>query len=53
MVKIVIDEHDGVTPYGITGDVVCAWHGEDTVWCDKQDLTDLRNQIDNILNRGE
>lgn len=51
MAKIIIDEHDDTTPYGIAGDAF--WHGDvDVIWFDKQELIDLRNQINDILNES-
>lgn len=50
MAQIIIDEYDDVTPYAITNNDAC--YGDPEIWCDKDDLIDLRNQINDILNKG-
>lgn len=50
MAQIFIDKYDDVTPYGITSNDACC--GDPVLWCDEDDLIDLRNQINDILNKS-
>lgn len=52
MAQIIIDKYDDVTPYGIAPDDTWCIPDDKIIWCDKHDLVELWNQINDILNKS-